>query len=357
MRVHLLALPNVQTTRAYSLDGFCMATIKFARILQMIGATVILYASEENEAPCDELVTVITKEEQETLLDGSPYQYAAMNERMPLWDLSNKRIIKEIRARKRGADVICTIGGLSQKAVADAHPDLMTVEYSIGYVASFAPYRVYESHIWRHCTHGYQDDQQGRFFDAVIPYFFDPAEFPVNLQPEPFLLYVGRLTERKGVELACDVAHTAGVPLKVIGHGNPKLVTQGAEYLGALSDAERNRYMSRATALICPTLYLEPFGSMAVEAQLCGTPVISTDFGAFVETVEHGVTGYRCNYRGEFVAAVDQVRHLDRRAIADRARRLYSLAAVAPQYQAYFERLSLLWTDGFNAVSRELACA
>jgi hypothetical protein len=37
-------------------------TIKFARLLKMMGHTVILYASEENEAPCDELVTVITKE-------------------------------------------------------------------------------------------------------------------------------------------------------------------------------------------------------------------------------------------------------------------------------------------------------
>jgi glycosyltransferase involved in cell wall biosynthesis len=232
--------------------------------------------------------------------------------------------------------------------VADAHPDLMTVEYSIGYVSSFAPYRVYESHIWRHCTHGYQDDQRGRFFDAVIPYFFDETEFPFRAEKEPFALYVGRLTPRKGVAIACQAAKLAGVPLKVIGHGDLGLVTDGAEYLGALPDAERNEWMSRASCLICPTLYLEPFGSMAVEAQLVGTPVISTDFGAFVETVEQGKTGYRCNYLGEFVEAISAVRALDPAYIRARAVSLYSMGVIAPQYQRYFERLLLLWDQGWN---------
>ncbi len=83
MRVHLLALPNVQTTRDYSLDGFCVATRRFARILKELGHTVYLYASEENDAPCDELVTVITKEEQTTLIGDVPYQYAAMDACFP----------------------------------------------------------------------------------------------------------------------------------------------------------------------------------------------------------------------------------------------------------------------------------
>ena len=51
MRFHLLAPPNTQTTRAYSLSGFTQATIRFARILKDLGHTVFLYASEENDAP------------------------------------------------------------------------------------------------------------------------------------------------------------------------------------------------------------------------------------------------------------------------------------------------------------------
>lgn len=350
MRFHLLALPNVQTTKEYSLDGFCGATIKFARILKGLGHTVYLYASEENEAPCDELITVITKQEQKTLLDKIPYQYATMEEGFPLWSMSNPRIIAQIAKRKQSKDFICMIGGISQKVIADAHPDLMTVEYSIGYIHSFSQYRVYESQTWRHCTHGFQNNQQGRNFETVIPYFFDENQFEFRAEKEPYAVYVGRLTSRKGIATACRMAMLAGMNLRVVGHGDMTLVTDGAEYMGALPEQEKNQLIAGASALLSPTEYLEPFGSAVVEAQLCGTPVITTDFGAFVETVEQGKTGFRCNYMGEFVRALKEVNSLDRNYIRKRAIDKYSMSAVAPQYQAYFDRLMLLWQNGWNTI-------
>ena len=36
---------------------------------------------------------------------------------------------------------------------------------------------------------------------------------------------------------------------------------------------------------------------------MAGTPAITTDFGAFPETVEHGKTGFRCRTLNEFVQA------------------------------------------------------
>lgn len=352
-RIHLLALPNVQTTSAYSLCGFCTATIRFARLLKHLNYHVTLYASEENEAPCDELVTVIKREEQSILLDGLDYQYAALhNKGYPLWALANGRAIAEIAKRKQERDIICTIGGTSQEQVANAHPDLMTVEYSIGYVSSFAKYRVYESHYWRANTHGYQREVDGRFFDAVIPLCFDSKEFRFRdkHEKEPFALYVGRLVPKKGLAIACKAAAAAGVKLKIIGHGDTSLVTDGAEYLGALDMQERNEWMSRASVLLAPTTYIEPFGSVAVEAQLCGTPVISTDFGGFVETVEHGKTGFRCNYLGEFVDAIKRVNELDNRYIYERALSKYDIPAVAVEYDRYFKRLNLLWGEGWDSL-------
>jgi len=354
-RIHLLALPNTQTTRAYSLDGFCQVTIRFARILKSLGYHVTLYASEENEAPCDELVTVITKEEQQTLLNATspgptPYQYAYIEEWSPIWQLANARMVKEIRKRKQPGDFICSIGGSSQKPVSDAIPDLMFVEYSIGYNGSFSPYRVFESHVWRHATYAAQQIPDGRFYDTVIPTPFDAGEFQFRERPEPFALYVGRLVPRKGLSIACQSAKLAGIPLKIIGHGDVSLVTHGAEYLGAVDADTRNDYMARASVLLCPTIYVEPFGSIAVEAQMCGTPVISTDFGGFVETIEHGKTGWRCNYLGEFVRALRSVGPLDRRYIWQRATSLYSLEAVAPQYDQYFKRLATRWGKGWDTV-------
>lgn len=293
---------------------------------------------------------MIHKEERETLLgvNGTPYFYAYIEAWSPIWQLANARMIKEIAKRKEPRDFLLTIGGASQKPVADAHPDLMTVEYSIGYAGSFSPYRVFESHVWRHHTYAAQGITDGRFFDAVIPVFFDPKEFRFNAQKENFVLYVGRLTPRKGIGIACRAAKEAGVPLKIIGHGDQSLITHG-EYLGALDMKERNEWMSRASAVLCPTQYVEPFCCVGVESQFCGTPVISTDWGGFVETVEHGKTGFRCSYLGEFAQAIRDCRQLDPAYIRQRAVEKYSMEAVKPQYEAYFNRLSLLWGEGWDS--------
>lgn len=357
LRIHLLALPNAQTTAAYSLCGFAQATIRFAKLLKSLGHTVILYASEENEAPCDELVTVITKEEQQTFLDGlkgdpTPYQYAYIEEWSPIWQLANGRTVKEIAKRKQPRDLICTIGGTSQQPVANAHPELMCVEYSIGYNGSFSKFRVFESYAWMHNTYGVQGTMDGRFFDTVIPLFYETVDFKFRDRKEPFALYVGRVVPRKGIFTACKAAAIAGVPLKVIGHGNTgfeSLITDGAEYLGALDNTERNEWMSRASVVLTPTQYIEPFNQVAVEAQMCGTPVISTDFGGFVETVEQGKTGMRCSYLGEFAEGIRMAfaGEFDHQYIRERAVRLYGMENVKHQYRTYFERLQLLWGKGW----------
>ena len=348
---HLVAPPNTQTTSAYALDGFSQYTIRFARILKALGYTVLLYASEENEAPCDELIPIISKREQATILGSGQYQAANISAEHPLWKLSNMRAVCEIAIRKQPQDLLCLIGGLAQQPIAAAHPDLMCVEYSVGYIGSFSPYRVFQSQAWMHLTYGRQGIANGRFFDTVIPGFFDPADFPFHADKEPFALYVGRLTNDKGITVACQAARVAGVQLKAIGHGDRSLVTDGAEYLGALATAERNQWMARAQAVICPTLYVEPFNNVAVEAQFCGTPVVSSDFGGFTETVEHGRTGFRCSYLGEFAQALHASTDLDPEYIRRRAERLYSLSAVAPLFRQYFDRLALLWGDGWASTS------
>jgi glycosyltransferase involved in cell wall biosynthesis len=190
----------------------------------------------------------------------------------------------------------------------------------------------------------------GRWFDAVIPMSFPVEEFPFRAEKEPFALFVGRLTTKKGLEIAGRAAQAAGLPLKVIGHGATDLVPAGAEYLGALPSPERNEWMSRAQVCIFPTIYSEPFGAVAVEAQLCGTPVVASDFGGFVETVEHGKTGYLCNYIGNFADGLKRAASLDPHYIRERAVRLYSIESVAQLYQAYFERLMLLWDEGFDSL-------
>lgn len=347
-RIFLISQPNVQSTWQYDLDGFNTLNIRFATILKRLGHEVILLGSEENDAPCDENVPCITKAEQAQLIGENAYQHANISHENPLWKLATPRMIAEIGKRKQPRDLICSIAGGSMQNVTAAHPDLMAVEYSIGYVGNYAPYRVFESTAWQHACYGAQGivNSGGRFFDAVIPAFFDVEKFPQNT-PEDYVCYVGRFIPRKGIKIVCDAAKAAGVKLKLIGHGDASLITYG-ENLGAVNESTRNEVMSKARALICPTVYVEPFGCISPEAQLCGTPVISTDFGGFTETVEHGRTGFRCNLFGEFVDALGRVDALDRGYVRTRARALYSMEAAQASYARYFARLDTLWQDGWK---------
>jgi glycosyltransferase involved in cell wall biosynthesis len=335
------------------------------KLLKSLGHHIILYSSEAEDNDIleyvDELVQVITVEEVETLLnattnektglpDPTPRWYAYQEVWNPIWQLANARMIKQITIRKQPHDFILSIGGGSQKPVADWNPDLMFVEWSIGYHGSFSQYRVFESEAWKHFTYGKQGLDDGRFFDAVIPIPYDIDEFPFRARKEPFALFLGRLVPRKGIAIACQAAAAAGLPLKIIGHGDPSLITHGAEYLGALEMDERNEWVSRAQCVLTPTQYLEPFCQSVIESFLLGTPVVTTNWGGFTETVEAGM-GFRCNYLGEFAQAIHNCRHLDPNYIRRRAVEKYSYHNVKHQYAAYFERLQLLQTpEGWNSL-------
>jgi glycosyltransferase involved in cell wall biosynthesis len=119
------------------------------------------------------------------------------------------------------------------------------------------------------------------------------------------------------------------------------------EYIGPVGPEKRAELMGGAIATFVPTLYLEPFGNVNIESQACGTPVITTDWGAFTETVVQGVTGYRCRSVEEFILATQNVKTLDREFIRKRAIDTYSVDVIAKQYEYYFQRLLTLWGDGW----------
>ena len=135
-----------------------------------------------------------------------------------------------------------------------------------------------------------------------------------------------------------------GVKLKIAGNGEPPSY---GEYVGEVGPVERGELMSKAIAVFVPTIYVEPFGGVHAEANLCGTPVITTDWGVFTETVTNGVNGYRCRTFQEFLDAMEAVKTLDRKKIRKNAQKRFSTKVVAKQYEDYFNRLNLLWGKGF----------
>ena len=134
----------------------------------------------------------------------------------------------------------------------------------------------------------------------------------------------------------------------IAGQGIPP---EYGEYVGVVGTEDRAKLMGGAIAVFTPTIYVEPFGTVAVEAQACGTPVISTDWGAFTETVIDGITGYRCHTLQEFVDAAEKVKSLSRQGISQYAKNRYGLKTVGLMYEKYFNRLSSLWEDGWYTLN------
>ena len=102
----------------------------------------------------------------------------------------------------------------------------------------------------------------------------------------PHVLYVGRLSEEKGVrELA---AAAAGLPLVVVGDG--PLRTLLPQTVGFVPPGELGPYYERASIVVVPSRR-EGYGVAAREAMAHGRPVVASAVGGLVDAVEDGVTG------------------------------------------------------------------
>lgn len=116
------------------------------------------------------------------------------------------------------------------------------------------------------------------------------------------VLFLGRLTEEKGVRLlmtAWDAgAGDLGVPLVIAGAGPMRTEVEqwsasrkDVRYLGLKDPAECRELLARSVAVVAPSTWLEAFGLVVVEAMAAGVPAVAPAHGAFPELVEDGVTG------------------------------------------------------------------
>lgn len=368
--LHLIGLPHTQTVvEAMTVCAFTQKIVKFGEMMSSLGYGIVVYSGEHNDTECVEHVPVFTdRQQREWYGDHDPNllpTIATWNSTDRPWREMNAAVIGELGKRLEPHDLILLIGGYAQKPIADAFPHHLAVEWAAGYEGWFSDFVCFESYAWRHHCYGRRGFNDGRWYDTVIPNYFRPQDFEVAEKKEDWLLFVGRVTRRKGPHIAADVAKAAGRKLLIAGSGvtmdGGRIVADGGqlvieddhvEYVGVVGVQERNELMGKAHALLAPTTYIEPFGAVAVEAQLCGTPALTTDWGAFPETVQEGLTGFRFRTLGEAVEAVEQAGDLDPETIRWRALKRYGLEAVGPMYHRWFKQLDTLWGDGWYEVPK-----
>lgn len=181
----------------------------------------------------------------------------------------------------------------------------------------------------------------------VVPHGVDASRFAARLDPDDYVLYLGRFIPGKGPDVAIRTARQLGLRLLMAGppgddfesRVRPLMEGGVVEYLGYVQGEEKNRLIAGARALLYPVLEPEPFGLVQVEAMLSGTPVAAIGIGAVPEIVDEGVTG-SCSPDAEtFPAAVLAALALDRAGVRARAEQRFSVRRMAEAYVELFEHL------------------
>ena len=179
---------------------------------------------------------------------------------------------------------------------------------------------------------------------------------PLNLyalQPDPgkYLAFLGRVSPEKGLPAAIEISTRLNLPLKIaakVDRADERyfeteiahlLDRPNVEFIGEISEREKQEFLGSALALLAPVDWPEPFGLVLIESMACGTPVIAFARGSIPEIIDHGETGFVVADLEEAIDAVGKVDSISRRGCRELFERRFSAARMAADYERAYEAL------------------
>ncbi len=132
---------------------------------------------------------------------------------------------------------------------------------------------------------------------VIKPNFCRPLLSKANHEGNYFL-YVGRLSDEKGIGVLLKAFSTSSLPLIIAGDGPLKAQVEVAAlnhknitYVGKLDKEAIADLMAHSTALIFPSVWFEGMPLTIIEAFACGTPVIASNLGAMLSMITNSFNG------------------------------------------------------------------
>jgi glycosyltransferase involved in cell wall biosynthesis len=188
-------------------------------------------------------------------------------------------------------------------------------------------------------------------WQATIYHGLPADQFQFRPQPGDYLAFLGRISPEKRADRAIEIAKRAGMRLKVAAKVDrvdrryfkrviePLLQESHVEWVGEISDRDKDEFLGNAYALLFPIDWPEPFGLVMIEAIACGTPVIAYDSGSVPEVMEDGVTGFIVKDLDGAVEAVSHIRDVSRSGCRQIFDRRFSASRMASDYVNAYEQL------------------
>jgi len=133
---------------------------------------------------------------------------------------------------------------------------------------------------------------------VIKPNFLTENILP-NYNKEQYIVFVGRLSEEKGIEIllrSMEYPDMRDIKLKIVGSGplmkyfNDKVKEKdlfNIEVLGLRPYEDTIKLMGKAAFLIFPSLWYEGFPMTILESLACATPIIGSDIGAIKYILEN----------------------------------------------------------------------
>ena len=368
LRLHILGIPHTATNSQYSHCAFTGKVQRFAPMMRPLDYEVYHYGNAGSESGATKDICILSASELELLeIQSLKYLHPSFSDTdikniindkrrivgdlarwdTPLYKEFNRRLKIELKKyyRSTATDIVCNPYGRSYvEALNDL--DIVKVECGIGYKDPCEAWRIYESYAWFHSSMALEG-HNGTFknYWYVIPQSFNVLEWPLNLNPTPKKVgFLGRIGPGKGCHLIVDIARRfPDVEFILCGGGDPipYLQLPNIKFKPQIHGTERATYLGSLVALIAPTQYVEPYGCISPEAQLCGTPVIAPDSGGFTETVIHMKTGLLCHTLADYCFGVQLALdgQFDRSYIRARAVERYDMTVVAHKWDQSFKSI------------------
>ena len=184
--------------------------------------------------------------------------------------------------------------------------------------------------------------------------------FKPNYNPGRYLAFLGRISREKGVDRAIEMAIRSDIPLKIAAKIDKndqeyfeqhikKLIDHPLiEFIGEISEPEKNEFLGNAICLLFPINWLEPFGLVMIESLACGTPVVAYRKGSVPELIDHGVSGFIVDNQDDAVKAVKNIGLLDRQECRRVFEERFTAAHMATDYLKVYSRTLELERDMYD---------
>lgn len=191
---------------------------------------------------------------------------------------------------------------------------------------------------------------------SVIPNFTFPGSACPSFAKEDYILYLGRLSEEKGIITLLKALQSINcIKLKIAGEGELKEEIlqfctvnnmKNVEILGYLDGIMKDKLISCARAVIAPSEWFEPFGLSVIEGFALGTPAVVSNTGGLRHLVDDYINGIKFQ-----PGNVEDLRHCieylfeSDKMVSDMPRRAYEAYVARYSPDAYYVNMMEIYKE------------